>query len=161
MILVMSKDGQLSDEFKKEIKESGSKKNILGTVTALIAIVLVFGTIGVAGYELLFKPDKVQQKSADEKIESRPDSQTETSTTGTTATAATPTTPKAVTTTTPTTTAQTSNEPQYTEYTVADGDVLGTIATKFNTTVANLKTLNSITDENSLQIGQVIKVPKN
>jgi len=145
----MSKESnsQLSDEFKKDIRENGGKNNILGTLLALIAIILVFGTIGVAGYELIFKPESVEQKTANEKIESRPETVVETPKAETT----TPT-PVAVTPTpvaTPTATAK--------EYTVAEGDVLGSIANKFDTTVAKLMALNGITDENSLQIGQVIK----
>lgn len=145
----MSKEinSQLSDEFKKDIRENGGKNNILGTLLALLAIVLVFGTIGVAGYELVFKPEKVQQKSANEKIESRPTEVAETPKTETVTPApvSTPTAPAV----TPTATAK--------EYTVVEGDVLGSIATKFDTTVAKLMALNGITDENSLQIGQVIK----
>lgn len=145
----MSKEinSQLSDEFKKDIRENGGKNNILGTLLALLAIVLVFGTIGVAGYELVFKPEKVQQKTANEKIESRPTEVVETPKTETVTPApvSTPTAPAV----TPTATAK--------EYTVVEGDVLGSIATKFDTTVAKLMALNGITDENSLQIGQVLK----
>jgi LysM repeat protein len=156
MILVMSKVGQLSDEFKKEVKESGSKKNILGTVTALIAIVLVFGTIGIATYELIFKPDKIQQKSADEKIESRPEAQVETPTTGTTTPSATATsTPAPAITTPPTTTTQ----PTYTNYTVVTGDTYSSIANANNLSSASLMQYNNTTSED-LQIGQVIKIPK-
>ena len=148
----MKKDGsQLSDEFKKEIKESGSKKNILGTVTALIAIVLVFGTIGVASYELIFKPDKVQQKSADEKIESRPDSAVQTPATDTTPAATTP----APTATTPSTTATTTSD----TYTVVAGDTYSSIANANNLSSAELMQYNNSTSED-LQIGQVIKIPK-
>jgi len=146
----MSKDtnSQLSDEFKKDIRENGGKKNVLGTILAIVAIMLVFGTIGVAGYELVFKPEKVEQKSAGEKIESRPpETVVETPKTET----------PAATTTAPVTRAPAAATPTTTEYTVVEGDVLGSIANKFNTTVEKLMTLNGMTDENSLQIGQVIK----
>jgi len=143
----MSKEAsQLSDEFKKDIRENGGKSNILGTLLALIAIILVFGTIGVAGYELVFKPEEVQEKTAGEKIESRPQTVVETPKTEVVTPAPVSPAP-AATTVAPTTK----------EYTVAEGDVLGSIANKFDTTVAKLMALNGITDENSLQIGQVIK----
>jgi len=147
MILVMSKnDSQLSDEFKKEVKESGSKKNILGTLTALIAIVLVFGTIGVAGYELIFKPEKIVQKSADEKIESRPETQVETP-------------PATTAPATPAVTTPAATTPAFTEYTVAEGDTYSSIANANNISSATLMTYNGATTED-LQIGQKIKIPK-
>lgn len=43
-------------------------------------------------------------------------------------------------------------------YTVVAGDTLGAIATKFKTTVATLKTLNSLTSD-IIRIGQVLKLP--
>ena len=150
----MSKEtnSQLTDEFKKDIRENGGKKNILGTLLALIAVILVFGTIGVAGYELIFKPEKVQHKSAEEKIESKPTQTNETPTTETTTPAAT-TTPTPATTTTPTTTATS------TDYTVASGDTWSSIANANNMSSADLMKYNSATSED-LQIGQVIKIPK-
>lgn len=139
-------ESQLSDEFKKDIKEKRKNNNFLGIIVAVLATILVFGTVGVASYQMFFKNDNSESKSASDKIESRPTEKTETKTNN----SETVTTNKTTTEDTSTTTTK--------EYTVVDGDVLGTIATKFNTTVAKLKELNSITDENSLQIGQVIKV---
>jgi LysM repeat protein len=147
----MSKEAnsQLSDEFKKEIRDKGGKKNILGTILAIIAIVLVFGTIGIAGYELVFKPEQVEQKSADEKIESRP----ETVETPQTPAATTPT-PTAPVTTPAATPAATS-----TDYTVASGDTWSSIANANGMSSASLMKYNGVTAED-LQIGQVIKIPK-
>ena len=148
MILVMNKEStsQLSDEFKKDIRENGGKKNILGTILAILAILLVFGTIGVAGYELIFKPEKVQQKSADEKIESRPSAET-------VVPAPAPTTPVAVTPVAVTAT------PGFTNYTVVSGDTFSSVANKNNMTSTELMKFNGSTTED-LQIGQVIKIPK-
>lgn len=142
----MSKEAkdQLSDEFKKDIRENGAKKNILGTLTALIAILLVFGTIGVAGYELIFKPEKIQQKTADEKIESRPEEKTET--------------PEVVT-PAPTPVAPAVTQPAFIEYTVVSGDSFSSIANANSMLSSELMSYNGITTED-LQIGQVIKIPK-
>lgn len=141
----MSKEAksQLTDEFKKDIRENGSKKNILGTLLALIAIILVFGTIGVAGYELIFKPEKIVQKSADEKIESRPDAKTETPKVETPAPAAVA--PAAT--------------PTFTSYTVVSGDSYSSIANANGMSSAALMKYNGVTTED-LQIGQIVKIPK-
>ncbi|MEW4226420.1 LysM peptidoglycan-binding domain-containing protein, partial [Rossellomorea marisflavi] len=46
-------------------------------------------------------------------------------------------------------------------YTVKSGDNLGSIALKFDMTLAEIKSLNNISDPDKLQIGQVLKVYKN
>lgn len=135
-------DDQLSEEFKTDIRENGSKKNILGTLLAIIAIVLVFGTIGIAGYELVFKPEKIQTKTADEKIESRPIEKTETPAVQTPAPAPVPTT-----------------QPAFTEYTVVSGDSFSSIANTNGLTSAELMKYNNVTSED-LQIGQTLQIPK-
>ncbi|MEW4226371.1 LysM peptidoglycan-binding domain-containing protein, partial [Rossellomorea marisflavi] len=43
-------------------------------------------------------------------------------------------------------------------YTVKSGDNLGSIALKFDMTLAEIKSLNNISDPDKLQIGQVLKV---
>ncbi len=53
-------------------------------------------------------------------------------------------------------TGTTSNEAN--TYTVKSGDSLWSIANKYGTTVANLKSLNNLTNDN-LQVGQVLRVP--
>lgn len=142
----MSKESnnQLSDEFKNDIRDNAGKRNIFGTILALIAILLVFGTIGIAGYELIFKPEQIQQKSADEKIESRPVETVET--------------PKveAPAVVTP---APVATDLGYTEYTVVSGDSYSSIANTNDMSSADLMKYNSTTTED-LQIGQVIKIPK-
>lgn len=47
----------------------------------------------------------------------------------------------------------------YTEYTVKSGDSLWKIASQYNTTVDAIKSLNNLTT-NTLQIGQVLRIPK-
>jgi hypothetical protein len=145
----MSKEikGQLSDEFEKDIREKHKSRNVLGTVLALISIVLVFGTIGVAGYELVFKPEKTLQKTADEKIESRPDPVTDT-------TPSANTSPVADVASSAPTVVATS-----TDYSVVSGDSFSSIANANSMSSADLMKYNNTTAED-LQIGQIIKIPK-
>lgn len=49
--------------------------------------------------------------------------------------------------------------PQAKTYTVASGDTLGTIASKFDTSVAELAKLNNIANVNLISVGQVLKLP--
>lgn len=151
-------DGQLSDEFKKDIRENNGKRNILGTLIAFIAIILVFGTLGIAGYELFFKPDASSTKTAEEKIESRPAS--DDSTTNTTTTTPAATTPTTTPDTTTTSTPEATTESEYTEYTVVSGDSYSSIANANGMSSAELMEYNDTSSED-LQIGQVIKIPKN
>jgi len=148
-------NGSLSSEFKEDIKKSRNGLNgIFNVIIAFLTIILIFGTVGMAVYQMLYKSTNVENKTAEEKIESRPKEEAVEVVTTPVPTAI----PVPVATATPAPT----SEPVVTksgQYTVVAGDVLGTIATKYNTTVAKLKELNSITDENSLQIGDVIKVP--
>ncbi len=44
------------------------------------------------------------------------------------------------------------------EYTIQSGDTLATIASKFDSTVEDIKYRNNIKDENVIEVGQVIKV---
>ena len=47
----------------------------------------------------------------------------------------------------------------YTSYTVQAGDSLSAIASRFGTTVAELVSLNNISDPNLIYVGQVLKIP--
>lgn len=141
------KTKSLSSEFKDGIEKEGKGSNLLNIIVTLVFIVIIFGSMGIAAYEIFYKPEKIETKSSEEKIESRPDS-------GGEITETTVTTVVAETTTTTTKAASGAKE-----YTVISGDTLGAIATKYSTTVEALMSYNGITDETSLQIDQVIKIP--
>jgi LysM repeat protein len=142
----------LSDEFKNEIKKSRKNRNFLGTILAFMAIVLIFGTIGIALYQLIEKPEATENKAASQKILSKPAADQKATTTTPSTPAATPaTTTPAATTTTSTATTK--------DYTVVAGDTWSSIANANGMTSAALMKANSSTTEN-LQIGQVIKIPK-
>lgn len=49
--------------------------------------------------------------------------------------------------------------PVFTEYTVRYGDTLGAISARFNLSVEELMRVNGLTNANTLQIGQVLKIP--
>ena len=66
-------------------------------------------------------------------------------------------TPGATSTPTPSPTPEPS---PFQEYTVQQGDSLSSIATQFGTTADELARINSITDPNSLSVGQKLQVPR-
>lgn len=144
-------ESQLSDEFKNDIKEKRKKNNFLGTFIAFLAIILVFGTVGIAGYQLVLGGNQVESKSASEKIESRPEEKAEVKEEEPAKTEAKvetkAETPAATTTVTET------------QYTVVSGDTWSSIANANGLTSARLMEYNGTSAED-LQIGQVIKIPK-
>jgi len=56
------------------------------------------------------------------------------------------------------TTAPTAQPTAPSEYTVVAGDTLSEIAARFNTDVATLVTLNSLSDPNAIAVGQVLRI---
>lgn len=144
-----TKGPELSDEFKTEIKKKGKKNNLPRFLLITTSLIIVFGVIGLGGYEIFFQEKEIEQQTSEEKILNTPTEETavEEKTDGQ------ETTPAAEPADAKTTT------PSSTEYVVVAGDTLGAIATKYNITVEALKTLNNITDETLLQIGQKLKIP--
>ena len=53
-----------------------------------------------------------------------------------------------------------SPTPAFEEYTVQQGDSLSTIAAQFGTTADEIARINSITDPNTLSVGQKLQVPR-
>jgi peptidoglycan endopeptidase LytF len=53
-----------------------------------------------------------------------------------------------------------SNALAYTEYTVQKGDLLNSIAKKYNVTTKDILAINQISNADSLTVGQVIRIPK-
>jgi LysM repeat protein len=58
------------------------------------------------------------------------------------------------------TTAPTGDAPNYIEYTVQKGDLLNSIAKRYNVTTADILAINQISNADSLTVGQVIRIPK-
>jgi LysM repeat protein len=53
-----------------------------------------------------------------------------------------------------------SDAPAYIEYTVQKGDLLNSIAKKYNVTTKDILAINQISNADSLTVGQVIRIPK-
>jgi LysM repeat protein len=53
-----------------------------------------------------------------------------------------------------------TNAPAYVEYTIQKGDILYTIAKKYNVTIEDILAINQIARPESLLVGQVIRIPK-
>jgi peptidoglycan endopeptidase LytF len=58
------------------------------------------------------------------------------------------------------TSAPIGNAPTYIEYTVQKGDLLNSIAKKYNVTTKDILAINQISNADSLTVGQVIRIPK-
>jgi membrane-bound lytic murein transglycosylase D len=111
-------------------------------VSAVGLTVLIVGS-----YQIFFKPEEVEQNSGT-KIESKPTDPVEKKVDEA----------KPESATQPTTNDKTQGATQ--EYIIVEGDNLGSIAGKFETTVEKIKTANNIQDETTLQIGQKIIIVK-
>jgi LysM repeat protein len=148
----------LSDEFKTEIKKSRKNKNFLGTILATLAIILIFGSIGVALYQLLQSPGASDNTPAAQKIVSKPAADN-TKTTQTTTKTPTPIASTSNASSNSSNSNATSTSQNYTSYTVAAGDTWSSIANANGMTSSDLMKYNNTTSED-LQIGQTIKIPK-
>ena len=58
------------------------------------------------------------------------------------------------------TSAPTDNTPSYIEYTVQKGDLLNSIAKRYNVTTADILAINQISNADSLTVGQILRIPK-
>ena len=58
------------------------------------------------------------------------------------------------------TSAPTSAEAAFIEYTVQKGDLLNSIAKKYNVTTKDILAINEISNADSLTVGQILRIPK-
>jgi len=137
----------LSTDFQVELEKKKRKTNWLGMIGLIVVSLLGLTILGFGSYQIFFKPEEVEQNSG-AKIESKPTESKENP--------AVVAKPESTNEAVPTVKAQSTPE----EYTIVEGDNLGSIAVKFETTVEKLKTANNIQDETALQIGQKIKIVK-
>ena len=136
----------LSNDFQQELESKKNKKNWVGIISASLVFVVLILIIGVGSYQIFFKTveidqnnnSKIESKPAENEVKVQPSVKSETPDQATIP--------------------ETQIIP--TEHVVVEGDNLGAIAIKYETTVEKLKTANSIQDETSLQIGQIIKIVK-
>lgn len=138
-----NKNDDLLEEFKKEV--FFRDKTSIGKISLYITLILViFSLLGIASYQIFFKPETLQEIKSEEKIESRPEPVIEE-----------PQTPVA----TEEPKVETP-QPTVVTYTVQEGDTWSSIANSNDMTSAELMQYNGTTDLN-LQIGQIVKIPKN
>ncbi|MEI7690125.1 MAG: LysM peptidoglycan-binding domain-containing protein [bacterium] len=137
----------LSTDFQVELEKNKRKTNWLGIIGLFVVSIFGLTILGFGSYQIFFKPEEVEQNSG-VKIESKPTESKENPTGAAK--------PESTNQSAPTVKTQSTPE----EYTIMEGDNLGSIAVKFETTVEKLKTANNIQDETALQIGQKIKIVK-
>jgi len=132
------------DELKEEVKKEAARSDVLSRFLIPL-FTFVFITLLVSGLTWYYaKPERVEQTTKEEKIQTPPEVKEE------------PTeTPK-----TEEPTAETpATEKKEESYTIKEGDTLSSVANAYGLSSSELATYNGITDPNSLQIGQVIKIP--
>lgn len=145
-----NKNQDLFEDFKNEVF-SQTKRNTGKIVLISTLIIIIFGMLGVASYQIFFKPEKIDDtKTASEKIESRPEIKEETSTKEE---------PKSEVVTPPTPASTPTPQPTEVSYTVQSGDTWSSIANSNDMTSTELMKYNGASGED-LQIGQTVKIPK-
>lgn len=144
------KKPKLSDSLKEELLaeiSKGKRHRTIGNFF-LIALVIVFGVV-LKVFVLTDDTIRIADnstRSPEEKIESQPEVKGEETSS---------TTRASVSVTTTTTVAR----PEFTEYTVQEGDTLGEIANTNGLTSEELMSYNGIVDPTSIKPGQIIKIP--
>jgi LysM repeat protein len=146
---------KLSNEFKKDLKNKPETK-WAAIIVLVLAIVVVFGALGIGTYEIFYKPEKVQNiTDSEDKIQSRPDTEEQE------VLPAEKTAPKEQAPKPTPAPAQTTPTSSYEVYVVVEGDTLSGIATKYDTTSSAIAKYNGFeSPEVILNIGQKIKIPK-
>lgn len=139
------------DEFKEELIHEREKRTKPMVWVLFVIILLIFGSLGVGAYQIFLKPEKIEEAQENQdKIQNRPAEEEAPKTEEKKEEPKQETAPVQNTTTT---------APDYTEYTVAEGDTWSSIANEHGITSAKLMEYNGTSSED-LQIGQKIKIPK-
>jgi LysM repeat protein len=134
------------DDFKNEVKKEAEKGAAFKRIfLPLLVFLLIGGLVGFATWYYA-RPEKSTPR-AEEKIQTPPTVDD----TKKNETPAAPAAPAPTPAPAPASTAKT--------YTVQSGDTMSSIANANGMTSAQLSAYNGITDPNSLQIGQVLKIP--
>jgi LysM repeat protein len=141
------------DDLKNEVKKEAEKGDLLSRFLIPLITFIVIGVL-VAGATWYYARPEVQNKSNQNKIEKTPTIDEEKAPVENK-------TPETQTNTNQNTSTETPVKPAATQatYTVKEGDTLGAIATQFGVSASSIMSLNGITNEKSLQIGQVLKIP--
>lgn len=139
------------DDFKEEVKKEAEKGRFMRVLIPILFFLVMGGLIGFATWYYNDQNKLEEPKKLEEKIQTPPEVIEEVPTEAPVADelpAETPTPSPAPTTTS-----------GFTEYTVKEGDTMSGIANAHDMTSTELATYNNITDAESLQIGQKLKIP--
>lgn len=134
------------DDFKNEVKKAAESGKFVRVVMPILVFLLLGGLIGYGTWYYQNQSEKESPKKAEEKIQTPPAVDDSTTTTTDTTTA-------------PDTSTTSDTTADYTIYVVKSGDTLSGIANAHDMTSTALAKYNNITDAESLQIGQKIKIP--
>jgi LysM repeat protein len=146
------------DNFKQEVRKEAQKGKAMRILLPIIFFLILGTIVGGATWYYQNSNKEAAPKNADEKIQTPPIvDEDEEVIENEDPVAETPEPTPTPTLTTPPATSTTG----YTEYTVKAGDTLSGIANANDMTSAELASYNNITNPESLQIGQVLKIPKN
>lgn len=143
--VVFNRDFSAS-ELKEEIKKEAERGDFFSKYFLPIFVFVLIAGLSAAATWYYAKPERTEGVKLEDKVVTPPKVESEQTTTP----APAPTTP------TPTPAPAATPE----TYTVKEGDSLSSIANGFGLTSKQVADYNGITDPNSLQIGQVIKIPK-
>lgn len=141
------------DNFKQEVRKEAQKGKAMRILLPIFFFLILGTIVGGATWYYQNSNNEALPQNVDEKIQTPPivdedEEVIETEEPAAETPAPTPVTPPA------------TNTAGYTEYTVKTGDTLSGIANANDMTSAELASYNNITNPESLQIGQVLRIPK-
>lgn len=142
------------ENFKQEVKKEAQKGKAMRVLMPIVFFVLLGSIVGSATWYYQRAGQQKDIKNVEEKIQTPPvisdeevDKKIDSTKEEEDSTQDTKETPP-------------SSPVDYTEYTVKSGDTLSGIANDNNLTSSELAKFNNISNPESLQIGQVLKIPK-
>ncbi|MDD3481195.1 MAG: LysM peptidoglycan-binding domain-containing protein [Patescibacteria group bacterium] len=143
------------NDFKKEVDKEAKKGRAMRVILPILFFIIVGAVVAAGTWYIKNQDNNEETGTVEEKIQTPPvvDESTDTK-------EATPDETKAEEPAPEETTEETTSNADYITYTVKSGDTLSGIANEYDMTSAELAEYNNISDPESLQIGQKIKIPQ-